>query len=72
MNNRYDCRICNLEFLSFRHNVAKGQTLDVESAEMKYHIALNLFKDFSTGLYQISIGFNDNVYFGVRKQESSD
>lgn len=62
-NNGCDCRICNLEFLSSRYNLAKGQTLDVESAEMKFRIALNMFKDFSTGLYQISIGFNDNVYF---------
>lgn len=61
-NNGHDCRICNLEFLSSRHNVAKGQTLDVESEEMKYHLALNMFKDFSTGLYQISIGFNDDIY----------
>lgn len=66
-SNGYDCRICNLEFLLKRHNVAKGQTLDVESEELKSHIALNLFKDFSTGLYQISIGFNDDVYFWNEK-----
>ncbi len=72
MNNEgYDCRISNLEFLSFRHNVAKGQTLDVESQEMWKHIALNLFKDFSTGLYQISIGFNDSIYFmDMKKKET--
>ncbi|GFI50295.1 hypothetical protein IMSAGC020_01501 [Lachnospiraceae bacterium] len=62
-NNGYDCRICNLEFLPSRHNVAKGQILDVEAEEMRLHIALNIFKDFTTGLYQISIGFNDNIYF---------
>lgn len=62
-NNGLDCRICNLEFLSSHHNVAKGQILDVESEKMRMHIALNIFKDFTTGLYQISIGFNDNIYF---------
>lgn len=62
-NDGYDCRICNLEFLPSRHNVAKGQILDVEAEEMRCHIALNIFKDFTTGLYQISIGFNDTIYF---------
>lgn len=60
-NDGFDCRISNLEFLATRHNVAKGQTLDVEAKAMKYRIALNMFKDFSTGLYQITIFFNENV-----------
>lgn len=70
-NNGFDCRICNLEFLPSRHNVAKGQILDVESDEMRHHIALNIFKDFTTGLYQISIGFNDNIYFWNAKTKES-
>ena len=69
-NNAFDCRICNLEFLPSRHNVAKGQILDVESEEMRHHIALNIFKDFQTGLYQISIGFNDNIcFYNVKRKE---
>lgn len=48
-NDGFDCRISNLEFLATRHNVAKGQTVDVESEKMRYHIALNMFKDFTTG-----------------------
>lgn len=60
-NDGMDNRICNLEFLATRFNVAKGQVLDVESENMIDHIALNIFKDFSTGYYQISIGFNDIV-----------
>lgn len=69
-NNAFDCRICNLEFLPSRHNVAKGQILDVESEEMRYHIALNIFKDFQTGFYQISIGFNDNLcFYNVKTKE---
>lgn len=60
-NNGFDCRISNLEFLASRHNVAKGQTLDVEADQLRLRIALTLCKDFSTGLYQIHIGCNDNI-----------
>ena len=67
-NNGFDCRICNLEFLLSRHNVAKGQRLDVESKEMWKNIALNLYKDFTTGFYQIAIGFNDDIYFMDTKE----
>ena len=68
-NNGFDCRICNLEFLAPNPNIAKGHNLDIEAEEQRHHIALNLFKDFSTGLYQISIVFNDNVYLsnGIEK-----
>lgn len=69
-NDGFDCRISNLEFLATRHNVAKGQTVDVESEKMRYHIALNMFKDFTTGLYQISIGFNDLVYLLNEKENT--
>ena len=60
-NNSFDCRISNLEFLPTRHNVAKGQTVDVEADAMRQHIALTLYKDFSTGYYQIHIGCNDPI-----------
>jgi len=60
-NDGFDNRICNLEFLATRHNVAKGHTLDVESKEMRDRIAVNIFKDFTTNYYQISIGFNEIV-----------
>lgn len=61
-NDGMDCRISNLEFLAQNHNTAKGQTYDVESKKMIPHIAVNIFKDFSTGNYQITIGFNDSVF----------
>lgn len=60
-NNHMDCRICNLEFLKHNRNVAKGQQLDKESAAMQYRLAISLFKDFSTGCYQITIGCNDCI-----------
>lgn len=70
-NNGFDCRISNLEFLTKRYNVAKGQTVDVESNTMRYRIALNMFKDFTTGLYQINIGCNDPVNLCLEKEMSS-
>lgn len=60
-NNGFDCRISNLEFLPKRYNVAKGQTVDVETEKMRHHIALTMCKDFSTELYQIHIGCNDRI-----------
>lgn len=60
-NNHMDCRISNLEFLKHNRNVAKGQYLDKESKQMEHRIALSLFKDFSTGCYQITIGCNDTI-----------
>lgn len=61
-NNHMDCRISNLEFLKHDRNVAKGQQLDKESAAMQYRLAISLFKDFSTGCYQITIGCNDCIF----------
>jgi len=62
MNNAHmDCRISNLEFLKRTRNVAKGMYLDKEAEHMRYRLAVSLFKDFSTGLYQITIGCNDNI-----------
>ncbi|MBQ6163205.1 MAG: hypothetical protein IJK23_01890 [Clostridia bacterium] len=59
-NNHMDCRICNLEFYKNNRNVAKGQYLDKE-IPLQYGIALNIFKDFTTGCYQITIGCNDTI-----------
>ena len=58
---KFDCRVSNLEFLPTRHNVAKGQTVDVEADTLRRHIALSMFKDFETGLYQIHICCNDPI-----------
>lgn len=60
-NNHADCRVSNLEFLKKAYNTAKGQAFDVDSKTMEHSIAVNLFKDFSTGFYQITIGCNDDI-----------
>ena len=62
MNNiHHDCRISNLEFLKKAYNTAKGQMFDVDASRLNHNIALNIFKDFSTGYYQITIGCNDDI-----------
>lgn len=60
-NDHMDCRISNLEFLKHNRNVAKGMYLDKEAKQIRYRLAVSLFKDFSTGCYQITIGFNDHI-----------
>ena len=52
-----NCCINNLSFLLNSYNKAKGLTFDQENAE-KCYIALSLFKDFETQLFQITIVFN--------------
>lgn len=59
--NHVDCRISNLEFLKQAYNTAKGQAFDVDSKVLEHNIAVNLFKDFSTGCYQMTIGCNDDI-----------
>lgn len=71
-NNGYDCRISNLEFLSTHHNVAKGQTVDVESEKIRQHLAMTLCKDFSTGYYQIHLGCNDLISLSYKNSNQSE
>lgn len=60
-NDHMDCRITNLEFLKKAYNTAKGQSFDIDSREMRFQIAITIFKDFTTGCYQITIGCNDPI-----------
>lgn len=68
-NNPEDCRLSNLEFLRKAYNTAKGQVFDVDSKNAKKAIALTLFKDFSTGCYQITIGCNATIIIKIDGQE---
>lgn len=54
-NNHTDCRISNLEFLKKAYNTAKGQAFDVDSKMMEHHIAVNIFKDFSTVVIKLRL-----------------
>lgn len=62
-NNHCDCRISNLEFLLKRYNTAKGQSFDIDADRLKPQLALNIFKDFTTSYYQITIGCNTPLVF---------
>ncbi len=56
-NNGHNCCIDNLAFLPSDENKAKGFTVDKMSAPKEY-IALSMYKDFSTQLFQITVFFN--------------
>ena len=56
-NNSTNCCINNLYFLLDRYNKAKGMTLDQDNANKEY-IALSIYRDFKTNLFQITIVFN--------------
>lgn len=56
-NDGHNCCIDNLCFLISDENKAKGMTLDKLSAD-RSHIALSMYKDFDTQLFQITIFFN--------------
>ncbi len=60
-NDGFDCRIQNLEFLQDAENKAKGLTIDQQINDIREKIAISMFKDFSTGLYQLTLGFNQEV-----------
>lgn len=73
-NDGLDCRISNLEFLPKQINTSKGNYLDVSVRELRSRIALSLHKDFSTGLYQIHIGFNKpaSLYDATSRRYATD
>nr|WP_302597125.1 HNH endonuclease [uncultured Cellulosilyticum sp.] len=61
-NNGFNCEISNLEFLPNDENKAKGLTVDKQVAKIRGKLAICMFKDFSTNLYQLTIGFNVEAY----------
>lgn len=64
-NNGFNCEISNLCFLHKRRNTAKGLTYDIERKETERIAALNIFKDFITNRFQITIGFNKRYFLYV-------
>lgn len=56
-NEGHNCCIDNLCFLVSDENKAKGMTVDKMSKD-RSHIALTMFKDFRTQLFQMTIHFN--------------
>ena len=62
-NDGFDCTISNLAFLHSDENKAKGFTVDKKRHELRERLALNFFRDFSTGMYQMTLFFNEEAYF---------
>lgn len=60
-NDGFDCRVSNLEFLPNDENKAKGMTLDKQIEQIRNKVAISIFKDFTTELYQLTLGFNIEV-----------
>lgn len=56
-NDGCNCCINNLSFLIDDENKAKGMTVDKRNKD-KMHLALSLYKDFDTQLYQMTLFFN--------------
>lgn len=56
-NDHFNATITNLAFLSNMENVAKGQCFDKVNKD-KMYIALSIFRDFNTKLFQVTMHFN--------------
>lgn len=61
-NNGFDCRIINLSFVPEPINKAKAFTYDKDRLNVMSSIAVNFYKNFSTGQYQVTIAFNKPYY----------
>jgi hypothetical protein len=67
-NNSFNCCTNNLCFAPNNVNIAKGQTYDKERIEAFPIVAISMFKDFETQKFQITVGFNKEVF----KQTQND
>ncbi|WP_202707218.1 HNH endonuclease [Sporosalibacterium faouarense] len=61
-NDGNNCEITNLHFIPADENLTKAHSYDKKRPKCRRNFALNFFKDFETGLYQITIGFNKESY----------
>lgn len=62
-NESLNCKISNLCFIPRTLNTSKGNDFDIRRKEVEKMFALNIFKDFRTQLFQITIVFNDPASF---------
>ncbi|WP_342574613.1 hypothetical protein [Paenibacillus sp. FSL M8-0142] len=67
-NDGFNCYLENLCFIPKEKNTAKGLTYDKKRAEAINTLAINIFKDFETQLFQITIGFNAPTGYEVNGQ----
>ena len=59
-NDGLNCQVSNLEFLPKNRNSSKALGYDKERKN-SIDICVNMFKDFSTNCYQITLAFNDTI-----------
>ena len=64
-NDGFNCLIENLSFLSAKRNTSKGFGYDIDRIRLLDMIAINIFKNFETQKYQITLGFNRPVYLSI-------
>ncbi|MEH7000847.1 hypothetical protein [Priestia megaterium] len=62
-NNAFNCLIRNLSFASKAANLAKAHTYDKERLTALPSFAINIFKDFDTQKYQITVGLTKDFEF---------
>jgi hypothetical protein len=58
-NDAFNCLIENLSFASNDINIAKAHTYDKERPRLIGKVTVHFFKDFKSGKYQITLGFNE-------------
>ncbi|WP_341875947.1 hypothetical protein [Defluviitalea saccharophila] len=68
-NNGFNCEISNLSFLYKNENTAKGLTYDIDRKKTERVAALNIFKDFYTSKFQITIGFNNRYFLMINGKD---
>lgn len=68
-NEGHDCQIHNLYFAPQNVNKAKGFIYDPQRKKMVREVAINFFKDFESGLFQITLGFNRPTYMFVKGKD---
>lgn len=62
-NNGFNCCIENLSFLSGDRNKSKAFGFDKDRERMMDRVAINIFKDFETKRYQVTLFFNKDFAF---------
>lgn len=70
-NNGFNCLIENLSFLNKKRNTSKAFGFDISRIDFLDNVAINIFKDFKTQNYQITLGFNNPYNLIIDNNEIS-
>ncbi|WP_107602652.1 hypothetical protein [Clostridioides difficile] len=70
-NDGFNCLIENLSFFNKQRNTSKGFGYDIDRVRLLDTVAVNIFKDFKTKKYQITLGFNKPFYLRVNENNVS-